>query len=90
MAKKIKDLKKIKNIGKLKIKDIGKLKIKKKTFSFEVRERYNYEEKYKIIEKPPIEKLKEFLDSFKKRITPKSKLLVVYLIYRHKWKNGRI
>ncbi|MCK4319619.1 hypothetical protein KAW38_03550 [Candidatus Micrarchaeota archaeon] len=62
MAKKIKDFKKIK--------DIGKLKIKKKMFSFEVRERYNYEEKYKTIEKPPIEKLRDFLDGFKKKEKP--------------------
>ncbi|MBD3389421.1 hypothetical protein GF415_00505 [Candidatus Micrarchaeota archaeon] len=46
--------------------DIKDLKIKKRTFQFDVKRRYSNELKFKKVEKTPLEKIKEFLESFRK------------------------
>jgi len=48
--------------------DMGKVKIKKKIYRFEMRRRYQYENHYKILERPPIEMIK---DELKKLFAPK-------------------
>lgn len=48
--------------------DMGRVKIRKKTYRFEIRSRYQYEDHYKILERAPIERLK---DELKKILAPK-------------------
>ena len=52
---------------------INDLKIQKRTYQFDVKKRYSNEQKYKKVERPPIEKIKEALQSFLK---PKEKLVL--------------
>jgi hypothetical protein len=48
--------------------DIGKARIRKKVYKFEMKGRYQYEKHFKVVERPPLERLK---DSFRKLMAPK-------------------